>query len=431
MDKFFLKIYAPCDGFVKPITEIKDGAFKTKQLGDGIFIVPETDEFYSPLEKCEIALIAATKHAIYFSKDEVNVLMHIGLDTVKLAGKPFEVFTKVGQTVQKNDLLVKLKRSELDEINLETPILVDVSNFKSYKLNYVNINKHVKTGDLLYEVEYQINTSKSAETTDLVVMKQEINKYQDIAKKILQYIGGVDNQTDVFNCMTRLRFKILDKSKVDIKNIEALKIVKGTNWNGEQLQVIIGGEVYKVKDETVKLIQNNGEIDFSTKLQGTKKPFRQKLAPAISSILFPTIPVLIGAGIIGALQSILVLSGLLRNPSATEPLQSLDMWSALFFIASKVGLELIGVVFLYSTVKYLKGDIPLALGLALMLTSHYFIGDGWKLFTLFGNEIAIKTYEGTVLPMIAAGFLVHYLNEWTKNECLHQLMLSLELLLFL
>ncbi|WP_041618853.1 PTS transporter subunit EIIC [Spiroplasma taiwanense] len=110
-----------------------------------------------------------------------------------------------------------------------------------------------------------------------------------------------------------------------------------------------------------------------------------------------------------------MVSGVLKNPASPSEVMNHDIASALFYVGSRVGIELIGVAFLYSTVKYLKGETSMALLLALLLTSRYIFGAGWVLFTFLGNSISIKSYESTVLPMIAAGFLVHYLNVWIKK----------------
>ncbi|QEH61959.1 PTS system, beta-glucoside-specific IIA component [Spiroplasma chinense] len=405
-----LKVFAPFSGVVQKIEKITDNAFASKALGDGVFIVPDNNVMLSPLEKAKLELIADTKHAYYFQQDEINLLVHVGLETVNLEGRPFKLISSLGDTVNLKTKIVEIDKTEIsDNISLETPIVIEVNEFKEYKINFKKDGKRVEQGELLYELEY---LKKEVTSDQIVKIDREINKYETIASQILQAIGGVKNQTNVFNCMTRLRFKIINKDLVDEKLIKQISIVKGINWAGEELQIIIGGEVHKVRQECSNLIENKND---QKTIENKKIPFKNKIAPALTSILFPTIPLLIGTGIIGGIQAILVVAGVLKNPSPTLPVSELDIFSVLFYVGSKVGIELIGVAFLYSTVKYLKGETPMAILLALLLTSRYLMGSGWVLFQLFGNDISIKSYESSVLPMIAAGFLVHYMNVWTKK----------------
>lgn len=70
--------------------------------------------------------------------------------------------------------------------------------------------------------------------------------YNKTAKEILQLVGGEENVQNIIQCMTRLRFKLTDQSKVDTKKLESVNGVMGTNISGDQFQVIIGNDVSKV-----------------------------------------------------------------------------------------------------------------------------------------------------------------------------------------
>ncbi|WP_339030828.1 glucose PTS transporter subunit IIA [Spiroplasma endosymbiont of Cantharis nigra] len=407
-----IKIYAPVDGIVKAIENISDPVFASKSLGDGVYIEPSSDIFYSPVKDGKIELITDTKHAIYFSTNNYNVLMHIGLETVGLSGKPFSLSKKQGEKVSLGDEIVKVDWKTIEKANLEkvTPVVVDLNSVSKYKLTIKNEGKKVKKGELIYEIE--IEDAKIVKDKKIQIEKRE-GKYKTLALQYLTAIGGKNNQSLVHNCMTRLRFKIINKDLVNEKALKEIELTKGINWNGEELQIIIGGEVYKVKDECQKIIENKSTNDEKTKV--TKVPRKQKIMGAITAIVFPTIPILIGTGVISGLQAILAISGVISNPAPGQSIIELDLFSALMFIMSKVGIELVGIVFLCSTVKYFNGDPWLAIWLGAALTSRYLFGSGWTLFTVFGNPIVIKTYEGTVLPMICAGLLLVFLNNWIKK----------------
>ena len=99
-------IASPVNGKVVKIDEVPDSVFADKILGDGVAIIPDDGKFVSPVEG-EIVSIADSLHAIGIETvDGVELIIHIGLDTVKLEGKGFSVHVNVGDKVKKGDDLV-------------------------------------------------------------------------------------------------------------------------------------------------------------------------------------------------------------------------------------------------------------------------------------------------------------------------------------
>ena len=98
---------SPVTGTVHPITEAPDDAFASKMMGDGFFVYPTVGEVLAPADG-EVVFVFDTKHAIGMkSVDGTEYLLHIGVDTVALGGKGFEVFVEAGQQVKKGDRLMK------------------------------------------------------------------------------------------------------------------------------------------------------------------------------------------------------------------------------------------------------------------------------------------------------------------------------------
>ena len=98
---------SPVTGTVHPITEAPDEAFASKMMGDGFFIYPSVGEVLAP-DDGEVVFVFDTKHAIGMkSADGTEYLLHIGVDTVALGGKGFNVFVKAGQQVKKGDKLME------------------------------------------------------------------------------------------------------------------------------------------------------------------------------------------------------------------------------------------------------------------------------------------------------------------------------------
>lgn len=119
-------IASPVNGKVVKIDEVPDSVFADKILGDGVAIIPDDGKFVSPVEG-EIVSIADSLHAIGIETvDGVELIIHIGLDTVKLEGKGFSVHVNVGDKVKKGDDLVDVDLDVLKEhkLNTITPVVL-------------------------------------------------------------------------------------------------------------------------------------------------------------------------------------------------------------------------------------------------------------------------------------------------------------------
>jgi len=119
-------IVSPVNGKAVPITEVPDPVFADKILGEGIAVIPEDGSFLCPVDG-EVASVAESLHAIGFSTEEgLEVLMHIGLDTVKLNGEGFTLHVKVGDKVKKGDLIAEVNLDFIKEqgLNTITPVII-------------------------------------------------------------------------------------------------------------------------------------------------------------------------------------------------------------------------------------------------------------------------------------------------------------------
>lgn len=125
-DQSVLTIYTHMNGKVIPLEAVEDDVFSQKILGDGIAIEPSEGKLFAPCDG-KIDTIFETKHAVNMvSKEGVEILMHIGIDTVKLEGKYFETHVNDGQTVKRGDLLITFDKEAIQAAGylLITPLLV-------------------------------------------------------------------------------------------------------------------------------------------------------------------------------------------------------------------------------------------------------------------------------------------------------------------
>lgn len=126
-------VYPPLQGTIVPMDEVPDPVFSSGAMGKGIAIEPTEGRVVAPFNG-EVTLVAETKHAIGLTSDEgVEVLIHVGLETVELNGKPFTVHVKAGEKVSKGELLLEVDLDQLKAANYQTITPVVVTNTHELK----------------------------------------------------------------------------------------------------------------------------------------------------------------------------------------------------------------------------------------------------------------------------------------------------------
>ena len=127
------EVHSVADGEVINIEDVKDPVFSQKMMGDGFAVEPENGKIVSPVAG-KVTSIFPTKHALGLVTDNgLEVLVHIGLDTVSLEGKPFDVKVTEGQTVAAGDLLVEANLDAIREAGRETSTVVVFTNADAIK----------------------------------------------------------------------------------------------------------------------------------------------------------------------------------------------------------------------------------------------------------------------------------------------------------
>jgi len=127
------EVHSVADGQVINIEDVKDPVFSQKMMGDGFAVEPENGKIVSPVAG-KVTSIFPTKHALGLVTDNgLEVLVHIGLDTVSLEGKPFDVKVTEGQTVAAGDLLVEANLDAIREAGRATSTVVVFTNADAIK----------------------------------------------------------------------------------------------------------------------------------------------------------------------------------------------------------------------------------------------------------------------------------------------------------
>ena len=123
-NEFFLG--APAKGKAVDLKEVNDPTFSTGMLGQGVAVIPSEGKIYAPADG-EIVMVFDTLHAVSMTADNgVEILIHVGLDTVELKGNGFEGHVKAGDKVKKGDLLLTVDLEAVKEAGYDiiTPMLV-------------------------------------------------------------------------------------------------------------------------------------------------------------------------------------------------------------------------------------------------------------------------------------------------------------------
>lgn len=126
-------IASPLTGNVIPLEQVADGVFSEKMVGDGFAVEPTDNQVYAPAD-CEVATVFGTKHAIGLTTtDGVELLIHLGIDTVQMNGAPFTIEVKEGDKLKKGDKIGSFDEKMIVEAGYRTVTPVVVTNSDAYQ----------------------------------------------------------------------------------------------------------------------------------------------------------------------------------------------------------------------------------------------------------------------------------------------------------
>ena len=166
------------------------------------------------------------------------------------------------------------------------------------------------------------------------------NKYTLLINSIVDLVGEKENISLFTHCMTRLRFNLKDKSVVKLKEIENIEGVLGSQWTGNQLQIVIGSTV----DDVYKEICKVNDIDVQNKLNinleedsHKKKISLNRILTAMSACIVPLIPMLIAGGMIKSFLSALIYFKLVTASDPTIITFTFIADASLYFLPVALG----------------------------------------------------------------------------------------------
>lgn len=227
--------------------------------------------------------------------------------------------------------------------------------------------------------------------------------HKNLAKDILQNIGGQENVISVYNCATRLRIQLKDLSKANESNVKKLKGVMGVQIKSDQFQIIIGPDVGNVCNEILKL--GNFKSNNSNNVEkDNKKISVSSIIGIIAGIFTPLLPAITGAGMLKALLVLLTTFKLISPESQTYYFLSFIADSAFYFLP---------VMLAYTAAQKFRCNQFLAVVIAgvLLHPNLSALKESGEVVKFLGMNVVIANYSCSVIPIILAVWVQSYIEK--------------------
>lgn len=231
----------------------------------------------------------------------------------------------------------------------------------------------------------------------------------EIAKKVIDALGGRENVRSVAHCATRLRVMVVDEGKIDKDTVENIEKVQGAFFNSGQYQIIFGtGTVNKIYDEVVALglpTATTGEQKAEAAAQGN---FFQRAIRTFGDVFVPIIPAIVATGLFMGLRGLLKQEAVMAALGVTE-------WNADFItyteILTDTAFIILPALVVWSTFRVFGGNQTIGLVLGMMLISGS-LPNAWEVASggdvtpqIFFGFVPVVGLQGSVLPAFIIGIL--------------------------
>lgn len=408
MNKNEIALLAPANGQVIALSKTSDPIFSKGTMGDGFGLTPTDNTVLAPVSGT-ISMIAETKHAIGITtKDGLEVLVHMGVDTVGLKGEPFDVVIKNGQEVKAGDQIATMNIEMIKAKDLDTTIMTLITN-SSMKLDGLDVTEgKAEAGDTVARAYLKESKEDSSDKK---------LSYDGLATFIIKNVGDKDNINNLIHCITRLRFYLKDESKANDDILKNQRGILDVMHAGGQYQVVIGNEVTNVYDAVMKQLPglSDNPAPQTNNQDDGKNPVSRAFSNLIGFItgsMSPVIGVIAASGIIKGLLALLTLPQLGALLSVKSPVYvtvSAMADSAFFFLPVLVG---------FAAAKRLGSDPMIAAVIGGFLVYPQMITWGKSMTTMFSLgswNFQFLNYSYSIFPMILAAWLAKECEQWLKK----------------
>lgn len=427
-----IALVAPLTGKVVAIENVPDQTFSEKMMGDGLAIEPTDGKVVAPVDG-EVVVTFPTKHAVGLkTASGMELLIHVGLETVHMDGEGFDMHVKQGDKVKAGDLLLTfdlqlIKKKAASHI---TPVIITTGELVQ-SIRKTNDGTVIAGESTLLEITLK---GQSEESSKEKVVTQSGMEYSEEAKQIVEAIGGIENINAATHCVTRLRFALDNEDIVDKDKLEKIDVVKGTFSANGQFQIVIGqGTV----DKVYKALVHETGIKEATK-EEVKAAGGQKLNPlqrgikVLADIFIPILPAIVMAGLLLGLNNILV------NPIFTDQpiIEMYPSWAGvadMINVIANTAFTFLPALIGWSAVKRFGGNplLGIVLGLilvhpSLMPASDYAVaaakGEA-PTWNLFGFEVNMMVIKDKCCLFLVASWVLASIERWLRKRVIDSLQL--------
>ncbi|WP_144503197.1 beta-glucoside-specific PTS transporter subunit IIABC [Bacillus pumilus] len=228
---------------------------------------------------------------------------------------------------------------------------------------------------------------------------------KELAQEIVKLIGGTENISQSWHCITRLRFNLNNESKVKVDELKTLDGVLGAQFQSGQFQVIIGAKVAEIYEEIDHLVGHSSNDSTPVKNTSKMNPI-EVVFDVISGIFTPILPAIVGSGLIKGIMALFVSLGWLTETSSTYQVLQIFSNAVFYFLPFLIA---------YSAAKKFKTRESLALALAGILLYPAMIegaAKGADPLSFLGLSIPLNNYTSSVLPIILGVLLLSFVDKW-------------------
>lgn len=230
-------------------------------------------------------------------------------------------------------------------------------------------------------------------------------KYQSLARDIVKELGGKENITEAYHCQTRLRFKLVDETKVDVAALEALDGVTKYIFNAGVHQVVIGTHVKDVFEE----VEKNVDVSASGETSGEKKGIMTTIIEFVAGTFQPVIPALSGAGMVKAVLALLMVFEVISADSQTYYLLNMFADGVFYFLP---------MILAFTVAQKLRCNPILAVSVAAIM-----LHPNWGALVTAGDPVhffdiipfTLATYTGSVIPILLVIFAQSYVEKFLNR----------------
>ena len=438
-------IVSPVTGTVIDLADVPDPVFSSKAVGDGLGVEPDDGAIVSPVD-ATVTMVAGTGHAIGFkSESGLEVLLHLGVDTVELEGAPFDLSVTVGDTVKAGQPLGTMDLEAVRAAGKATTAIVVLTNTITHVANLAvttgrtDAGAAVATAMLKGEGDGAAGAAGSASTEveaggsgpDVDGERTDgLTGFEATAADIIAGIGGPDNVRSVLHCITRVRFYLKDESLADDEAVADLEGVIDVAKAGGQYQVVIGPDVVDVYDAVVTRLPNAGGGEQATDVELVERPTTlwgwvklgfSSLIGVITGSMIPVVGMLAASGILKGLLALLVQFKVVTEASHTFHFIDAMSSSMFFFLpiivgftaAKRLGADPIVVAIIGGVLCY-----PSVVDMSKNTDDVITVGRTVFNSDFFGIPVSLpagNAYAYSIFPIIVAAWLASKIEPWLKK----------------